>query len=240
MEFIQGQQLHTRTVFHAAEHQRRNLYIGLIDTLAQLRKLEFSAAGSLMPNPDNLDDESNPVLGPFLSMTVNELERKLERPVLTEIFTSVNRFMDLHYHILSQTFQLPVEELDRRQAKMELFALESVSKEIPKKHQIARTWAPIYISPPGFKMWQYHGWRWLPYSWRHWLGVYEYNSPADLHSTTMDHRPWPWYPSYGDWCAARANLARISQSPGGFAQDIKRLDTVVSRLGIVAPRRDTK
>ncbi|KAH0598331.1 hypothetical protein MHUMG1_03628 [Metarhizium humberi] len=145
MEFIQGQQLHTRTVFHAAEHQRRNLYIGLIDTLAQLRKLEFSAAGSLMPNPDNPDDESNPVLGPFLSMTINELERKLERPVSTETFTSVKRFMDLHCHILSQTFQLPVEELDRRQAKMELFALESVSKEIPKHIQLQEVPERPYI-----------------------------------------------------------------------------------------------
>lgn len=151
MEFIQGRQLHTRTVFHAAEHQRRNLYIGLIDTLAQLRKLEFSAAGSLMPNPDNPDDELNPVLSPFLSMTVNELERKLERPVSTEIFTSVKRFMDLHYHVLSQTFELPVEELDRRQVKMELFALESVSKEIPKHIELQEPERPYILAHPDLR-----------------------------------------------------------------------------------------
>lgn len=151
MDFIHGQQLHTRTVFHAAEYQRRNLYTDLIDILAQLRKLEFSAAGSLMPSPDNAGGELNPILSPFLSMTVNEFERKREQPVSTEIFTSVKRFIDLHSHILSETFQLPAEELERRQAKMELFALDSVSKEIQKRTKLQEPNRPFILAYPDLR-----------------------------------------------------------------------------------------
>lgn len=129
MDFAHGQQLHTKSFFHATESQRRNLYVDLINTLAQLRKLEFSAAGSLVPNPD-LDDELNPIIGPFLSITTNEFERKRQEPLSTEIYTSMKSFLELHHQILLETFELPTEELERRQARMELFALNSVSTEI--------------------------------------------------------------------------------------------------------------
>lgn len=59
MDYLHGQQLHTKTVLHATESQRQNLYIDLINVLAQLRKLEFPAAGSLTLNPDSPDDESS-------------------------------------------------------------------------------------------------------------------------------------------------------------------------------------
>lgn len=151
MDFIHGQQLHTRSVLHAAESQRRNLYIDLINILAQLRKLEFPAAGSLVPNLDNPDDELSPILGPFLSMTINEFERKREQPISTEIFTSVKRFVDLHCHILSETFQLPTEELESRQAKMELFALDSVSREIQKRTEFQESNRTFILAHPDLR-----------------------------------------------------------------------------------------
>ncbi|KFG86298.1 phosphotransferase enzyme family protein [Metarhizium anisopliae] len=130
MECLHGQQLSTRAVLHATETQRRNLYIDLIDTLAQLRQLEFPAAGSLIPKSESPDDESDPIIGPLLSMTVNEFERQREMPQATEVYTSMKDFIDLHSHILSETFQLPVQELEYRQAKMKIFALNSIAKEI--------------------------------------------------------------------------------------------------------------
>lgn len=133
MDFLHGQQLHTRTFFHATEPQRKNLYIDLIDILAQLRQLEFPAAGSLMPDPNNLDDERGPVIGPFLSMTINEFERQRREPLSAGILTTVKSFIDLHCQILSETFQLPAQELERKQAKRELFALDSILKEIPNR-----------------------------------------------------------------------------------------------------------
>lgn len=59
--------------------------------------------------------------------------------------------MDLHYHVLSQTFELPVEELDRRQVKMELFALESVSKEIPKHIELQEPERPYILAHPDLR-----------------------------------------------------------------------------------------
>ncbi|QPH03922.1 hypothetical protein C2857_000370, partial [Epichloe festucae Fl1] len=129
LEFMHGQQLHTRTFFDATEHQRRNLYIGLINILAQLRKLEFPAIGSLMPNPDNPDDELNPRTGTFLSLTINEFERQRQQPLSMETST-VKQLIDLHCHMLSETFQMPTEELEPRQAKSEMFALHSVTRKI--------------------------------------------------------------------------------------------------------------
>lgn len=58
MEFIQGQQLDIRTVLHATKLQRRNLNVGIINTLAQLRKLEFPSAGSLLPDPNKIFDST--------------------------------------------------------------------------------------------------------------------------------------------------------------------------------------
>ncbi|KID98471.1 phosphotransferase enzyme family protein, partial [Metarhizium majus ARSEF 297] len=114
---------------HATETQRKRLFIDLIDILAQLRKLEFTSSGSLMPNPDG--NESNPIVGPFLSMTANEFERSYGESVASENFTTVKHFTDFHCNILTETYRLPVEELDHRQAKEEIFALESVLKELP-------------------------------------------------------------------------------------------------------------
>ncbi|KID95212.1 phosphotransferase enzyme family protein, partial [Metarhizium majus ARSEF 297] len=130
MEFIRGQQLHTRTFLNAAESQRQNLYADLIDIFAQLRKLEFSVAGSLMPDPDNPDDESESILGPLLSMAFNEFERKSQKPMSTSGVRSVGQFVNFHYRTLVETFRLPAENLGRRQARMEIFALESVLEEI--------------------------------------------------------------------------------------------------------------
>lgn len=129
MEYVPGRQLDTKTWIHTTKAQRRNLYIDLINILTQLRKLEFTTAGSLMPNPS---DESNPIVGPFLSITANEFERSSAMPSTSRVLTSTRQFIDYHCNILSKTLHQPVQELDRRQVKMEIYALESLLKEIPK------------------------------------------------------------------------------------------------------------
>lgn len=130
MNLIRGRQLHTKTFLLATKAQRRQLYTDIIDVLSQLRNLEFPAGGSLMPNPENND--CGPILGPFLSMTANEYERSSGTTLRPEIFTSVKRFVDYHCDILTETYRLPVEELTCRDAKTELYALDNLSKEIPK------------------------------------------------------------------------------------------------------------
>ncbi|KAH0601266.1 hypothetical protein MHUMG1_00138 [Metarhizium humberi] len=130
MDLIPGQKLHTKTFLCATKAQRQRLYTDLIDILSQLRKLEFPAGGSLMPNPE--DDKCSPILGPFLSITANEFERSSGRSLRQEVFTSLGRFVDYHHSILTETYQLPVENLSYRDAKTELFALDCLSKEISK------------------------------------------------------------------------------------------------------------
>ncbi|KJZ68785.1 hypothetical protein HIM_11829 [Hirsutella minnesotensis 3608] len=129
MEFIPGRQLDIDTWMHTTESQRKNLYIDLINVLGQLRKLEFSAAGSLMPNPI---DEANPILGPFLSITDNGVEGSFATLATPRVFTSTAQFADYHCNFLSETIQQPVQEPSFNQSKMELFALDSLLKEIPK------------------------------------------------------------------------------------------------------------
>lgn len=130
MNLIPGRQLHTKPFLFATKAQRQRLYTDVIDVMSQLRNLEFPTGGSLMPNPDNND--CIPVLGPFLSMTANEFGISSGINLRPEIFTSVERFVNYHYNILTETYRLPVEKLSDRDAKTELYALDSLLKEIPK------------------------------------------------------------------------------------------------------------
>lgn len=131
MEFIPGRELDINTWMHTTASQRKNLYIDLINVLGQLRKLEFSAAGSLLPNPDS-KDEANPILGPFLSITDNGVEGSFATLAPPRVFTSTTQFLDGHCDFLSKTFQQPIQEPAFTQIKMELFALDSLLKEIPR------------------------------------------------------------------------------------------------------------
>ncbi|KAM4067537.1 phosphotransferase enzyme family protein [Hirsutella rhossiliensis] len=51
---------------------------------------------------------------------------------IPRIFTSTAQFADYHCNFLSETIQQPVQEPSLNQTKMELFALDSLLKEIPK------------------------------------------------------------------------------------------------------------
>lgn len=141
MEHVPGTPLDARTWLHTTKPQRENVYTDLASVLTQLRKLEFSTAGSLMPNPD---DESNPIVGPFLSITANEFERNNGSPSSATLLTSTRQFIDYHFNLLSDTYKQPVQELDDKQAKKELFAVDSLLKEIPKHIDLEQP-SPTFI-----------------------------------------------------------------------------------------------
>lgn len=117
-----------RMLSKATKEQRMRFYGDLIDILAQLYQLEFSAAGSLMPNAQNGAD---PTVGGLLSMAANELGRCCQDQEGVQTFASARQYMDYQYRVLSKTYSLPAEELSRKQAQMELFALDSLEKQIP-------------------------------------------------------------------------------------------------------------
>ncbi|EXM12654.1 hypothetical protein FoTM2_013681 [Fusarium oxysporum f. sp. vasinfectum] len=128
-DYISGQSLDIRILAKATREQREQFYADLINILVQLHELEFPAAGSLMPNPEN---ESEPVVGGLLSMAANELQRCCQEQGSVRTFTSAKQYMAYQYDILSETYRLPTEDLSCKQAQMELFALDSLANQFPK------------------------------------------------------------------------------------------------------------
>ncbi|KID81589.1 phosphotransferase enzyme family protein [Metarhizium guizhouense ARSEF 977] len=128
MDYVPGQSLDLHSLVNETEERRTQFFSELIDIFVQLRKLEFHAVGSLIPDPTG---QSEYVVGNFLSMPMNELQiQKQRRRQLT--FTSAARFVDELYDILLEIYRMPIEELSRETAELELFALHILAREIPK------------------------------------------------------------------------------------------------------------
>lgn len=127
LDYIHGRSLDIMTLIKATQERRNHFYSELIDILAQLRKLEFPMAGSLMPDPNG---GLEPVIGQLLSITINELQIEGKR-VPQSTHTSATRFAKQQHHLLSETYRLPIEELSRETAELELFALDALAKQIP-------------------------------------------------------------------------------------------------------------
>ncbi|KAL7817976.1 phosphotransferase [Trichoderma aethiopicum] len=125
-EYISGQSLSMKNFANAPEDQRKHLYNDLFDILTQLYGLQFPVAGSLMPNPDN---EAEPIIGPIQCMAANELYRVVRPQRDPSTFSSYGDYISYQIHILSETFRLPTEELNSNTAKLELFAIEGLTKQ---------------------------------------------------------------------------------------------------------------
>ncbi|KAH8821747.1 phosphotransferase enzyme family protein [Xylogone sp. PMI_703] len=114
-DFILGRPLNKKLLNEASEEYRRNLYSGLIDVLAELRRLEFPLIGSLMPNPNGTAD---PVLGPAICMSAATL-----RLSPRQTFASANDYMAHQFGLVSAFFSQPVCDLTVDDIKQEVFAL---------------------------------------------------------------------------------------------------------------------
>ncbi|KJZ73857.1 hypothetical protein HIM_06750 [Hirsutella minnesotensis 3608] len=149
MECVPGRPLDTRTWMHTTESQRQNLYTDLINTLAQLRALEFSKSGSLMPGPD---DASSPIVGPSFSMTANEYERSCRlASIASRVFTSTKEFADYYCALLSGTYKQPVQDLEREQAMKELFALDSLLGQVTECIPLHETCSTFVLAHPDLR-----------------------------------------------------------------------------------------
>lgn len=123
---IEGQQLVERRLLAGSEEHRRQFYSELIDIFAQLRGLEFSAAGSLMPaQPEGSD--SMPVIAAAFSIPINELKIQgcSPPPFLSR---STTEFITQQRRLLRDFFLLPTQSLDQQTAELELFALDSIDQ----------------------------------------------------------------------------------------------------------------
>jgi len=119
-DLVPGEPLDKKFLIEAKEEHRRNFYSQLIDSLAELRKLEFPSIGSLMPNPDG---SPHPVLGPVLSMSAATL-RQPPQPVLT----STKEYMKYQFSLISSFFSPPVSDHTVDDIKQEIFALDGLER----------------------------------------------------------------------------------------------------------------
>ncbi|TWU71121.1 hypothetical protein ED733_001932 [Metarhizium rileyi] len=96
--------------------------------MSELRRLEFSTAGSLLADVDN---ELLPAVGGALSIPANEIQRYGKGHGNAGPFFTATQFITYQYHILSETCRLPTANATLKSIMSELFALDSISKQMP-------------------------------------------------------------------------------------------------------------
>lgn len=128
MDCIDGRALTTKSLLNCPEERQRQFYLELVDILAQLRRLEFPAAGSLMPGPTKGAEPA--IVGTF-SIPMNELQQE-GYPANRLTTASVAEFMNGQFRLLWETYALPTQELERSAAERELFALHTMKDQISK------------------------------------------------------------------------------------------------------------
>lgn len=119
-DFIPGEPLDKKLLFQADDEARRKFYAQLIDILAELRKLEFTSIGSLMPDPNH---STHPILGPVMSMSATTLRL----PALPTLETA-KEYMEYQFGLLSSFFVQPVADHATEDIQAEVFALDGMKR----------------------------------------------------------------------------------------------------------------
>lgn len=128
-DFIPSQHLQFDHIDNTTEERRTQFLDKLVDILVQLRRLEFPTAGSLMPNPV---DDSEPIVGGFLGIAMNELQRDTGKKKKLVSFSSAEAFIDHQYSILSEYYAVPLANLQQPSIEEHLFVLNSLAEQIPQ------------------------------------------------------------------------------------------------------------
>lgn len=136
LEYIPGQSLDVQSLAEYTLERRNHFYSQLINSLAQMRQLKFPCAGSLRPNPSG---GSNPVVGPMLSIHINEMEAQGSN-VATPLaaFASVTQFNQHQLRIMTKAYRLPMSEQSLETAQLEIFALKHLERELTEPFQTYR------------------------------------------------------------------------------------------------------
>lgn len=82
-----------------------------------------------MPNPV---DESEPIVGGFLGMAINELQRDSGKKMIPQSFTSAEAFMDYQHSILSEYYAVPFVKLKEKSVQEHVFVLDNLAEQIPR------------------------------------------------------------------------------------------------------------
>lgn len=137
-ERVNGQQLTGLKLSESSADLRRQFYVDLISILAQLRGLNFNAAGSLMPGqrkafpmPRWLEAFSpEPVIVSAISMPINDMHVlggcAISQPAPP---TSTSGFVAQMHRLLRDIFLLPTQDLEEGNAQYEVFALHIIQQQ---------------------------------------------------------------------------------------------------------------
>lgn len=153
MERVHGQPLDIMKLSKSPPETQRRFFASLI---AVLRRLDFDAAGSLMPSgrlegvslPGWLRtlfsprvSRTKPVVVDAISIPVNELYIQGGRavpPRLPSPPTSTTQFIDAGFRLLRDTYLMPKQDLSENGARSEVFALYTLELEqmrLPQPHE---------------------------------------------------------------------------------------------------------
>ena len=134
LDWVPGRSLDFKTLAASSEARREHFYSQLIDVLAELRKLQCTSAGSLLPNPHG---GPNPVVGSLLSVPPDkfwasnaEMGGTLTPPPPSTLASTLDYAL-YQLRALSQSCKIPRSDLNRRTAEMELFATNHLQALIP-------------------------------------------------------------------------------------------------------------
>ncbi|KAF5024764.1 hypothetical protein F66182_3142 [Fusarium sp. NRRL 66182] len=147
LDYIDGQSLTKKLLRDSSEEQRHRLLGELVDIFAQLRELEFSQGGSLMPETTwadwvrslfwreevftpqrNGDFDTQPIIAGAFSMRKNELQ--VDGCLLPRVKTNnANKFLREQHHLLRCIWEMPCQELEREEVERQEFALHFLNLE---------------------------------------------------------------------------------------------------------------
>jgi len=121
LNYIPGKELNTAGFGKDTRERRNHFYSQLIDVLAQLRQLEFDAAGSLMPC---FEGGPGPIIGKFLNIYGNDVNVEHKGEAASPgTFSSAINFCRYQYRLMRLRYQVPAMELGLRSAQREVFEL---------------------------------------------------------------------------------------------------------------------
>lgn len=126
LDHIEGHPLIDRQLSSSSGERRRQFYSELIDIFIQLRRLEFSAAGSLMPG-NTEQSYSRPAISSAFSIPSNDLKIQGYSPSSPPP-QSTEEFISQQRQLLYDFYSLPTQILDQRTAELELFAIHALSR----------------------------------------------------------------------------------------------------------------
>ncbi|KAH6705777.1 kinase-like domain-containing protein [Verticillium dahliae] len=135
-EFIHGCSLNKKLLINAKYEHRTRFFSQLIDILAELRRLEFPAIGSLTPSSDG---SPGPDVGPVISMSAVTLRQPHHRTLSLahrlphKPFASTVDYMEYQINLISDFISIPVADLTEDDIKEEIaafFAMKQAIREL--------------------------------------------------------------------------------------------------------------